>query len=428
MRLKTKSGYEFAVTVFGSNKDTKNSDTLSNAEAVGRGLAEKGITVINGGYHAGMMGLVSRAAHGAGGKVFGIALAKRAPKPHEFLTDYEGHYHHYARQHRLFELGDAYIALPGAVGTFHEILEAHILNILGEIKRPIVLVGDFFLQYKSLIEYFTQQGFMHTDIDTAEIVYAKTGEEAVEFVISYFEKLKEQNYYNPTWYPALQPQAIGEHIREMAHKYEILFSGVLMTVFPDVYPSNRFRSSKVFAKIVEETARGKKVADIACGHGAMGLVALANGATHVVQTDINPSAVANAHHNAEKLVMDKDTIEIYEGDLFSSMPDHHKRSFDIIYFNPPFHLLHLQNGNSKLLHAFYIHGEKDGMLYRFLENAKDYLKPGGIIYLGFSNKDKNALKLLESGLDELGYEWTIKTHENKTAIADNRIYEIQSKE
>ncbi len=424
--LKTKSGYEFSATVFGSNRDTEDAVMLRDAEAVGRGLAERGITVVNGGYPGGMMGHVSCAAFSAGGKVYGIALANRTPKPHEFLTEYEGHYHHYARQRRLFELGDVYIALPGAVGTFHEILEAHILNILGEIKRPLVLVGDFFLQYKTLIEYLTRHGFMHIDIDNTEIVYAKNGEEAVAFVVSYFEKLKEENYYNPTWYPALPPEAIAEHIREMAHNYEILFGGIVMTVFPDVYPSNRFRSSKLFAKVVERTANGKKVADIACGHGAMGLVALAHGAIHVVQTDINPNAVANAKHNAKKLSYGKDKLEIYEGDLFASIPDKHKKSFDIIYFNPPFHLLHLQAGNPKLLHAFYINGKKDGMLYRFLENAKKYLAPDGVVYLGFSNKDPGALQLLEDGLAELGYEWVTETHENKTAVADNRVYKMQA--
>jgi uncharacterized protein (TIGR00730 family) len=194
---KSKSGYTPRVTIFSSREDTNNSTYLQDATIIATEISEAGYGINNGASLSGLMGVIAKTAHEADGHVYGVALSDYEPTPHAFLDEYEGYKSHTERQHRLIELGDAYIALPGAMGTFHEILDVHILNILGEMNKPLVLVGDYFNRYKDLIESFETEGLMHTD--TTPLFYAKDGVEAATIVNKYFDSLIEQDYYPDTF-------------------------------------------------------------------------------------------------------------------------------------------------------------------------------------------------------------------------------------
>jgi uncharacterized protein (TIGR00730 family) len=418
---KTTMGYTPRVTIFSSGMETTNETYLRDAKTVPTLISKAGYGINNGGRPSGLMKVVAKATAEAGGSLFGVALGKRDSKPSEYFSEYEGYANHYDRQRRLIELGDAFIALPGAVGTFHEILEIHILNIIGEINKPIVLVGDYFERYKTLIDSFTAEGLMHPD--TTPLLYAKDGEEAASIVLEYLNSLVEKNYYPPIYYPALASDQIYKHVLKNTSNYRILFEKLVMTVFPGVYPSNRFRSSKLFAKLVREVSNGKKVADIACGHGAMGLVALDAGAKEVVMSDINPTAVQNAKYNLENSPH-KDKGVAFESNLFEKIPSIYKNHFDIIFFNPPFHNEKIKKTDTSLAHAFKTQSNEESVLVKFLKNAKRYLAPNGVIYIGFSNKDKEALALLESSLKENNYSFEMVDLENTDTVADNRIYKI----
>ena len=73
--------------------------------------------------------------------------------------------------------------------------------------------------------------------------------------------------------------------------------GVNFVVFPHVYPSQKFRTTSFVLKNLKDLIKGKKVCDMGCGPGIVGLFSLQNGASQVVQADINPSAVENAKEN-----------------------------------------------------------------------------------------------------------------------------------
>lgn len=394
---------------------------MKDAATVARLISEAGYSINNGGSNTGLMGVVARAAKEAGGSVFGVALSKFEPIPHEFLDDYEGYSDHCDRQRRLLELSDAFIALPGAIGTFHEILEVHILNILQEIDKPIVLVGEYFQRYKTLIDSFIEEGIMHED--HTPLFYAKDGEEAANIIIQYFDELVEKNHAPETYYPSLSSEKIYDHISRTRVPYDILFGKIVMKVFPEVYPSNRFRSSKIFAELVRSVSKGKKVADMACGHGAMGLVALDSSATEVVMSDINSTAVQNAKYNLENSKF-KNKGVVFESNLFEKIPSLYKNHFDIIFFNPPFHNERVEKIDTSLAYAFRTQRDQESVLVKFLNSAKEYLAPGGCIYIGFSNKDKDALTLLEKTLFEQKYQFEIIQKVNTDTVADNRIYKV----
>ncbi len=262
---------------------------------------------------------------------------------------------------------------------------------------------------------------MHAD--ATPLFYAKDGNEAAAVIIKYFDSLVAKNYYSPIFYPALSSDEIYRHVSKNTSIYQILFEGLVMTVFPGVYPSNRFRSSRLFAKLVRSVSRGKKIADIACGHGAMGLVALDARATEVVMSDINPTAVQNAKFNLSN-AKHADKGVVFESNLFERIPSIYKKSFDIIFFNPPFHNEKIKKTDTDLAHAFKTQSNEESVLVKFLQNAKEYLAVEGVIYIGFSNKDEAALSLLERSLRKYEYKFEIIDIENSETIADNRIYKL----
>ncbi len=418
---KSKTGYTPRVTVFSSRKDTNNPTYLQDATVIATEISKAGYGINNGASLSGLMGVVAKTAHETGGHVYGIALSDYESVPHKYLEEYESYKFHTDRQHRLIELGDAYIALPGAIGTFHEILDVHLLNILGEMNKPLVLVGEYFNRYRDLIESFENEGLMHTD--TTPLFYANDGAEAAAIVTKYFDSLIEEDYYPATFYPALTSDQIYKHISETVREYQILFEKIVMTVFPGVYPSNRFRSSRLFAKFVREYSKGKIVADLACGHGAMGLVALDAGATEVVMSDINPIAVQNAKCNLSNSENNGKGV-VFESNLFEKIPSIYKNHFDVIFFNPPFQNEKLKKTDSSLAHAFKTLPDEESVLVKFLSTAKEYLAKDGVIYLGFSNKDLDSLHLLETTLTEKNYTFDIAEITNTETVADTRIYKI----
>ena len=61
---------------------------------------------------------------------------------------------------------------------------------------------------------------------------------------------------------------------------------------------------------------------------------------------------------------------------------------------------------------------------KFLSTAKEYLAKDGVIYLGFSNKDLDSLRLLEDTLQAKKYAFEIVTLINSDTVADNRVYKV----
>lgn len=92
------------------------------AVALGRHLAERGLTLVYGGGAVGLMGTVADAALAAGGEVIGIIpqSLQEAEIGHKGLTRLEVVDGMHARKARMAELADAFIALPGGLGTLEE--------------------------------------------------------------------------------------------------------------------------------------------------------------------------------------------------------------------------------------------------------------------------------------------------------------------
>jgi uncharacterized protein (TIGR00730 family) len=120
------------------------------ARAMGETLARRGVTLVFGGGRVGLMGAVSAAAHGAGGRVIGVIPAALQTKELAYeggdLSELIVVRSMHERKARMAELADGFIALPGGYGTFEEICEMITWAQLGIHRKPcgVVNVDGYF--------------------------------------------------------------------------------------------------------------------------------------------------------------------------------------------------------------------------------------------------------------------------------------------
>ena len=133
------------VTVYGSSSPTEGSLDYEQARALGRLLAQQGYVVATGGYSGTMEG-ASRGAQEAGGHVIGVTTAlfdQARPTANPYVDEEIKLPTLFQRLHHLVTLADAWVALPGGIGTLSEVALTWSLIQVGEIPRgPFVLIGE----------------------------------------------------------------------------------------------------------------------------------------------------------------------------------------------------------------------------------------------------------------------------------------------
>lgn len=131
------------------------------ANSVGRAIAGHGLKLIYGGGGLGLMGAAAQAAHEAGGDVLGILprfLEQREPPPAHIETHRVDTMHE--RKMMMFELSDAFIVLPGGIGTLEEAVETLSWRRLGLHEKPMVFVGrDFWRPFIASLDHIVAENF-----------------------------------------------------------------------------------------------------------------------------------------------------------------------------------------------------------------------------------------------------------------------------
>jgi uncharacterized protein (TIGR00730 family) len=140
---------------------------LAAARAVGMALAGRGIEVVYGGSRVGLMGAVADAALAAGGRVTGViplALVERE-LAHTGLTDLRIVTTLHERKALMAELSDAFLALPGGLGTLEELAEVLSWAQLGLHAKPIAAldVEGYFDGLAGYLNHATAEGFIGPD-------------------------------------------------------------------------------------------------------------------------------------------------------------------------------------------------------------------------------------------------------------------------
>lgn len=134
------------------------------ARALGEEMARRGIALVYGGGHRGLMGVVADAVLGAGGTAYGVipqALVD-LEVAHTGLTELHRVADMHERKAKMTELCDAFVALPGGIGTFDELFEAWTWNALGYHAKPFALlnVAGFWDGLVDFLDHTARSGFM----------------------------------------------------------------------------------------------------------------------------------------------------------------------------------------------------------------------------------------------------------------------------
>ncbi|WP_394891029.1 TIGR00730 family Rossman fold protein [Mesorhizobium sp. AaZ16] len=158
-----------SVCVYCGSSPGRSNVYMKAGHTLGRSIAEAGLRLVYGGGTKGIMGAVAESAMRAGGKVTGIIprflVNREATEPalgrlDELVVTENMH----QRKHMMFEKSDAFVALPGGIGTVEEIVEIMTWAQLGHHRKPIVFVNveGFWDPMMNLLDHMRAEGFVHT--------------------------------------------------------------------------------------------------------------------------------------------------------------------------------------------------------------------------------------------------------------------------
>ena len=168
------------ITVYLGSYEGSDPSLRHAVQELGRWIGESGNALVYGGSGIGLMGLLADAAMEGGGEVIGV-------EPQFFIDD--GFLHEEItktiptetmaeRRLLMMDMGDAYIALPGGIGTLDEISEAIVMASLGKHKKPCILYNKngYYNLLRDLFDQMTRYEFMAREARD-RIIFADTLED-----------------------------------------------------------------------------------------------------------------------------------------------------------------------------------------------------------------------------------------------------------
>ena len=155
------------------------------AKATAKAMVSRDIDLVYGGGKLGLMGLIADSVLDLGGRVYGVI--PRAlfdiEVAHTAVTELHKVETMHERKAKMTELADAFLALPGGIGTLNELFEAWSWNALGYHKKPFCLlnVDGYWDGLITFIDHATESGFL-SKRRRQQLLVAKTPEEALELL------------------------------------------------------------------------------------------------------------------------------------------------------------------------------------------------------------------------------------------------------
>ncbi|MBB6599392.1 TIGR00730 family Rossman fold protein [Luteimonas sp. MC1825] len=138
---------------------------LRHAIALGTRMAQDGIRLVYGGGNIGLMGAVADAVLAAGGEVVGVIPKQLVDMEvaHLGLTELEVVASMHERKSRMFDLADAFVALPGGFGTLEEIVEMLTWRQLGISDKPCAIldVEGYYQPLIAMMDTMVAERFLH---------------------------------------------------------------------------------------------------------------------------------------------------------------------------------------------------------------------------------------------------------------------------
>lgn len=161
-----------------------------DAARIGELLARNKIRMVFGGGDVGLMGTVATAALDNGGEVIGIStkhvVARQEPAhPGIDVQIVDGVNE---RKQKMFDLSDAFIILPGGIGTLNELTDVMTMQQIGESKKPLFFLNTarFWAAFGNLFRHMQTCGFIEST-DDYNIQSADTPDELIKIILKYTE-------------------------------------------------------------------------------------------------------------------------------------------------------------------------------------------------------------------------------------------------
>jgi uncharacterized protein (TIGR00730 family) len=153
-----------SVCVFTGSSPGAHPEYAHAAQALGRALADQGVRLVYGGASVGLMGTVADAALDAGGDVVGVipqALVDREIA-HPDVADLRVVGSMHERKALMADLADAFVALPGGMGTLDELFEIYTWIQLGLLSKPVGLldVRSYYDQLVAFLDHAVAERFV----------------------------------------------------------------------------------------------------------------------------------------------------------------------------------------------------------------------------------------------------------------------------
>lgn len=154
----------FSLAVYCGSRPGDNPLFAEAAQSVGHWVGSHGGQLVYGGGRSGLMGAVADATQAAGGRVVGVIPQSLVDKEHARTACDELHIVQtmHERKALMADRSDAFLALPGGIGTFEELFEVWTWRQLGYHQKPIGLlnVAGYYDGLLGFVQHSTQQGFM----------------------------------------------------------------------------------------------------------------------------------------------------------------------------------------------------------------------------------------------------------------------------
>ena len=152
-----------SLCIYCGSRTGNNKNFRSLAKTIGEILAKNNIKLVYGGGNVGLMGIVATSVMDNGGKVHGIIPAHldKTEKSHDTISELTVVNNMHERNRMMFDHSDAFLVLPGSIGTLDETIEAITWKQLGLHDKPIILLNseNYWNPFIDLLEHIISNEF-----------------------------------------------------------------------------------------------------------------------------------------------------------------------------------------------------------------------------------------------------------------------------
>lgn len=156
-----------SICVFAGARVPRDLSFIEAARSLGAALATRGMTVVYGGGASGMMGALADSALAHGGRVLGVIPDSMVAREwaHGSLTELHVVRDMHARKAKMNELSDAFVVLPGGIGTLEELFEIYTWSTLGFHDKRIALldIASYYAPLLAMLDHMVEQRFFDSE-------------------------------------------------------------------------------------------------------------------------------------------------------------------------------------------------------------------------------------------------------------------------